>query len=108
MIARFLSVLLGASVFASAFLQPTHSTVFWHDLVLGGLVAVVAVVSVWVPPLRFLGLVAAVWLFVSGAVLPNIDHFHVTVLAGTLLFILALVPSSDETFWPHRFVVHHH
>ncbi len=108
MIARVLSVLLGAAVFASAFLQPTRSTVFWHDLLLGGLVAVFSVMSIWIPRLRFLNAVAAVWLFWSGALLPNIGHFYVTVVAGTLIFILSFVPNSDETFWPHHHVAHHH
>jgi hypothetical protein len=108
MIARVLSVLLGAAVFASAFLQATRSTVFWHDLLLGGVIAVASLAAVWRPQLRFVSAVAAVWLFWSGAVLPNIDHFHVTVLAGTLVFLLSLVPTSDETFWPHRLVPHHH
>ncbi|HUM10021.1 MAG TPA: hypothetical protein VLT82_03625 [Myxococcaceae bacterium] len=107
MIARVLSVLLGAAVFASAFLLPPGSAVFWHDLLLGALVAVVSVMAIWAPRLRFLNLAVAVWLFWSGAVLPNIDHFHVTVLAATLIFILSLVPNSDETFWPHHHVVHH-
>lgn len=108
MIARVLGVLLGAAVFASAFLQSTRSAVFWHDLLLGGLVAAVSLAAIWLPMLRFIAAAAAVWLLWSGAVLPEIDHFHVTVLAGTLIFILSLVPTSDETFWPHRLVPHHH
>ncbi|HVP60306.1 MAG TPA: hypothetical protein VMT11_07095 [Myxococcaceae bacterium] len=108
MIARVLGVLLGAAVFASAFLQPTHSPVFWHDLLIGGLVALVSFMGIWAPRLRFINVAVAVWLFWSGAVLPNIDHFHVTVLAATLIFIFSLVPNSDETFWPHHHLAHHH
>ncbi len=108
MIARVLGALLGAAVFASAFLLPTGSAVFWHDLLLGALIAVISVMAIWAPRLRFLNVALAVWLFWSGAVLPNIDHFHVTVLAATLIFILSFVPNSDETFWPHHdHVVHH-
>jgi hypothetical protein len=108
MIARVLSVLLGVAVFASAFLLPAGSAVFWHDLLLGGLIAVVSVMAIWAPRLRFINVALAVWLFWSGAVLPNIDHFHVTVLAATIIFILSFVPNSDETFWPHHHVVRHH
>ena len=25
-----------------------------------------------------------------------------------IIFILSFVPNSDETFWPHHHVVHHH
>jgi hypothetical protein len=105
MIARLLSALIGAAVFASAFLAPQGSAVFWHDAALGALITTVAVVGMWVPKLRYVDTAAAMWLFLSGTFLPNIDHFHVTVIAGTLLFILSLVPNEDHTFWPER---HHH
>jgi hypothetical protein len=105
MIARLLSALIGAGVVASAFLTPPGSVLFWHNAALGALITIVAVVGMWVPRLRYVDTAAALWLFISGAILPNIDHFHVSVIAGTVLFILSLVPNEDHTFWPER---HHH
>jgi uncharacterized membrane protein HdeD (DUF308 family) len=102
MIARLLSALVGAALCASAFLEPRGSVAFWHDLIAGVLVAVIALLSFRFTRLRYLNTAFSVWLFFSGALLPRMSHFYATVGAGTLVFIFSLVPTSDRTFWPSR------
>ena len=45
MIARMVNLLLGLTLAGTAFWEPRGSTVFWHDLVLGLVVAGVAPVA---------------------------------------------------------------
>ena len=100
MIARVVTLLLGLGIAGTAFWEPAGSAVFRHDLILGLVIAAVAVVAMAVPGASYLNTALALWMFFSGIIYPVAPHIYVGIIGGTLVFIFSLVPTSDRTFWP--------
>lgn len=100
MIARVVNLLLGLGVAATAFWEPRGSTVFWHDLVIGLAIGGLSVVGMAVRGVNYLNTALALWLFLSGLIMPVMPHTYVGSIGGTLIFIFSLVPTTDRTFWP--------
>ena len=73
---------------------------FWHDLVIGLVVAGVALVAMAARGVNFLNTGLAVWMFFSGLIMPVVPHVYVGIVAGTLIFTFSLVSTDDRTFWP--------
>ncbi len=94
MLTRLTNVVLGLAVAASAFAWPPSDVGFWHYLVLGLLVVVVALASIWWQSVRWLNVALGVWLFFSGWVFSRMGNFYVSMGAGTLILLLALVPTA--------------
>jgi hypothetical protein len=91
MFPRLISFLLGGALIFSAFAShSTGSPVFTHDLVAGIVVALIALVSDWVPRASYANTAIATWIFVSTAAFNDVRHFHWTVLIGGALFIASL------------------
>lgn len=102
MIARMVNLLLGLALAGTACWEPRGSTVFWHDLVIGLVVAGVALVAMAARGVNFLNTALALWLFLSGLIMPVVPHVYVGIVAGVLIFIFSLVSTDDRTFWPVR------
>ncbi len=100
MIARFINLLLGLALAGTSVWEPRGSTVFWHDLVLGLVVAALSLLGMVSNAANVLTAAVALWMFFSGLILPVLPHVYVCVISGTLIFIFSLVSTSDRTFWP--------
>ncbi len=85
---RGLNVLLGAWLFASAFLWPHQDNVAFNDWVCGFLVAASALCAFWAPPFRWVNVGMAVWLGWCAADLEyhsTLTRLHDLALAGAIL-----------------------
>lgn len=71
--ARGMNILLGAWLLISSFIWVHSSSQFWNTLIVGAVVALVALGAFRVASLRFVNAVAAVWLFASIWLLPTIN-----------------------------------
>lgn len=96
-IIRGANLTLGAWLVVSAFLWPHSQQQFTNAWLVGLLVAAVALLGVWVPSVRYVNTVLAVWLFVSSWILPRASTGTIWnhVLVAGAIFLLALVPSSS-------------
>jgi len=107
MLPRLVSFLLGGALIFAAFASQSYgSPVFTHDLLAGILVAVIALVSDYVPRASFANTGIAVWLFVSTAAFNDVRHFHWTVLIGVGLFLASLGAAAAPPFHTHLHVPH--
>jgi len=100
MIARVVTLLLGLGIAGTAAWEPAGSAVFRHDLVIGLVIAAVAVAAIAVRGANYVNTALALWMFFSGIIYPVVPHIYVGIVGGTLVFIFSLVPTSDRTFWP--------
>ncbi len=90
---RGLNVLLGAWLFASAFLWPHHDNEAFNDWVCGLLVTASALCAIWAPPFRWVNAAVAVWLGASVLIFnyaSRVTRIHDLVLAGAM-FVVAMV-----------------
>jgi hypothetical protein len=107
MVARLASFLLGGALIFSAFASmPPGSPAFTHDLVAGIVVAVIALVSDWVPRASYANTAIAMWIFVSTAAFNDVSHFHWTTLIGLGLFVASLGAGQAPPFHTHVHVPH--
>ena len=107
MLPRLISFVLGGALIFSAFASmPRGSPVFTHDLVAGIVVAVIALVSDWVPRVSYANTAIAAWIFVSTAAFNDVSHFHWTTLIGLGLFIASLGAGAAPPVHTHLHVPH--
>ena len=100
MIARLITVLLGLGIAATAVREPAGSPVYWHDNIVGLLIAASGRVGMVVKGANYVGTALALWMFLSGTLFPVVPHIYVGIVGGTLVFVFSLVSSDDRTFWP--------
>ena len=100
MIARVITVLLGLAIAGTSVWEPPGSPVFWHDVVIGLLIAATGLLGMVVRGANYLGTALALWLFLSGTLFPIVPHIYIGLIGGVLTFIFSLVSSEDRTFWP--------
>jgi|SRR5215813_10712759 len=100
MIARVITVLLGLGIAATSVWEPQGSPVYWHDIIVGLLIAASGLLGMFVKGANYLGTALALWMFLSGTLFPVVPHIYVGIVGGTLVFIFSLVSSDDRTFWP--------
>ena len=100
MVARVVTLVLGIALAVMARWDPPGSDVFWHDLVIGLVIAFLSLTGMFMRGANYLLTALGLWLFFSGMVFPIVPHIYVGLVAGTLVFVFSLVPSSDRTFWP--------
>lgn len=100
MIARVVTLVLGLVLAGTSAWEPKGSDVYWHDLVLGLVIAALSLVAIGVRGANFVLTALALWLFLSGMVFPIVPHIYIGLVLGTLVFVFSLVSSSDRTFWP--------
>jgi hypothetical protein len=100
MIARVVTLVLGIALAVMARWDPPGSDVYWHDLVIGLVIAFLSVAGMFMRGATILLTALGLWLFFSGMVFPIVPHIYVGLVAGTLVFVFSLVSSSDRTFWP--------
>jgi len=107
MLPRFISFLLGGALIFSAFASmPPGSPVFTHNVVAGIVVAVIALVSDWVPRVSYANTAIAAWIFVSTAAFNDVSHFHWTTLIGLALFVASLGAGAAPAFHTHVHLPH--
>jgi hypothetical protein len=92
--ARFVNVILGAGLFASAFVWPHAAAQRTNTWVVGLLCSTFALVAMAVPWAQHLNTLLAIWLFVSTWALPALDVRTVwtNVLVAIAMFVASLVP----------------
>ncbi|HEY1906310.1 MAG TPA: hypothetical protein VGG91_09720 [Myxococcaceae bacterium] len=100
MIARVVTLVLGIALALMARWDPPGSDVYWHDLVIGLVIAFLSVAGMFMRGATVLLTALGLWLFFSGMVFPIVPHIYVGLVAGTLVFVFSLISSSDRTFWP--------
>ncbi len=100
MLARVIGVLLGLGIAWSSVWEPPGSAVLTHDLVLGLVIAAVALVGLAVRGVNYVNTALALWMFFSGILFPVVPHIYVGIVGGTLLVVSSLVSRDDRTFWP--------
>ena len=100
MIARVVTLLLGLAVAGTAGWAPGGSQVYWHDLVIGLVIAAVSLVAMAVRGANFVLTALGLWLFFSGMLFPVVPHIYIGLVMGVLVFVFSMVSSSDRTFWP--------
>jgi hypothetical protein len=100
MIARVVTLVLGIVLAVMARWDPPGSDVYWHDLVIGLVIAFLSIAGMFMRGANILLTALGLWLFFSGMVFPIVPHIYVGLVAGTLVFVFSLVSSSDRTFWP--------
>lgn len=106
---RGLNVLLGAWLFASAFVWHHQDNVAFNDWVCGLVVAASALSALWAPPFRWVSAGMAAWLAFSAVVFEyhsTITRLHDLALAGAI-FVIALVrwrtvPAGEPQASPAR------
>ncbi len=90
---RVLNVLLGAWLFASAFLWPHHDNEAFNDWLCGLVVSASALCAIWAPPFRWVNAGVAAWLGFSAAVIfdyaSRLTRIHDLAVAG-LMFVIAM------------------
>jgi hypothetical protein len=93
MSARIANVILGVWLFISAFLWAHTPAQFSNTWILGLICVVIALISMRVPPVRYLNTALAVWLFISAWALPHISVGTVwnNVLVAIAIFFVSLV-----------------
>ena len=90
---RMLNVLLGAWLFASAFLLPHHDNEAFNDWVCGLAVAASALCAIWAPPFRWVNAAVAVWLGSSALIFDyayRMTRLHDLAVAGAMFAIAML------------------
>lgn len=93
--ARWTNVVLGAWLFISAWIwqhTPESQTNTW---ILGVIIFAVGLISLAIPPVRFVNTAASIWLFFSTLWMPHIyigTTWHNCILA-VIVFIVSLIPS---------------
>ncbi len=93
---RVVNAVLGAWLFASAFLWPHDGNTRFDTWGVGLLVAATAIQAIWAPALRYANTFLAAWLGFMGLVLEYkspITRLHDLGMAG-LVFVLSLVPGG--------------
>ncbi|HEY1417009.1 MAG TPA: hypothetical protein VGF41_03865 [Myxococcaceae bacterium] len=100
MIARVVTLVLGIALALMARWDPPGSDVYWHDLVIGLVIAFLSLAGIFMRGATLLLTALGLWLFFSGMVFPIVPHIYVGLVAGTLVFVFSLISSSDRTFWP--------
>ncbi len=90
---RGLNVLLGAWLFASAFLWPHHDNEAFNEWLCGLFISASALCAFWAPPFRWVNAGIAVWLAASTLILgyaSRVTRIHDLVLAGAV-FVISMV-----------------
>jgi hypothetical protein len=94
--ARGINAALGAWLFISAFVWPHTSAQFWNTVIVGLIVAAVALGAFRMVQLRFVNAIAGVWLFFSIWALPTFSSATAwnngIVAAG--IFLLSMIGIS--------------
>jgi len=96
---RALNVLLGAWLFASAFLWPHQDNVRYNDWVCGLFVAAAALSAVWAPAFRFVSAGTATWLGFSALILGYrgaATRLHDLALAGAIFVVSTVGPPKPR------------
>ena len=107
MLPRLVSFLLGGVLIFAAFASQSYgSPVFTHDLVAGIVVAVIALVSDYIPRVSYVNTAIAVWIFLSTSAFNDVRHFHWTVLIGVALFLSSLGAGAAPPFHTHVHLPH--
>lgn len=94
--ARYVNVVLGVWLFASAFLWRHSPLQFTNTWAMGMLTAVTAALAMGMPTVRFANTVIAVWLVISSFALPrlsNVTAWH-NALIGGLIGLVSLIESG--------------
>ena len=101
---RWLSLLIGLWLVASALAFPHESSAGFNRLMVGIFVASFAVQALWAPWFRWANALLGVWLLFSGSIFVHRSAFLAlsTLVAGGALAVLALVPSPPRLVDPHH------
>jgi hypothetical protein len=95
---RYLNVLLGTWLFASAFLWEHSRDARGASWLMGGMIAMNAFASIFASPARFanviVGVMALVWHLTAGAEHP-LTYLNGVLVSG-LVIVLALLPSHKD------------
>jgi SPW repeat len=93
---RGANIVLGIWLFLSAFIWPHTESSGTNTWIIGLLIAIAGIITLYVPWVRWLNAVLAAWLFISTLVLPQLTAgtmWNNTIVA-ILVFLLSLVPGS--------------
>ena len=93
--ARVLNLALGSWLFASGFLLPHPPASGANTWIVGTLIVIFSLWSLWAPPIRRLNSAAGIWMVASSALLsaPGGSRIH-DLLIGFAVLALSLVPSK--------------
>jgi hypothetical protein len=95
-LARAISIALGVWLFISAFVWAHSAAAQANTWVVGVLIVIIAVWSLFVPSARFANSLLALWLFFSTIVIPHASAATLwnNVIASIVLFFVSLIPSG--------------
>jgi hypothetical protein len=101
-----INAILGAWLFISAFAWPHTMAQMTNTWIVGVLCVICALISMAVPPVRYLVTALAVWLFISTWALPSASPGTLwnNVLVAIAMFVVSLVaPAAGSTIpFPRR------
>lgn len=97
---RVVNALLGAWLVVSVFLWPHAGSEGYNALITGLLVAMVALVAIWAPPVRFANVLLGAWLLVTTLFFRHESELTLwnEVLVATVILVFAFVPSEPWRF----------
>lgn len=93
---RLINIALGVWLFISAFVWPHTASAMTNTWILGVIITLVAVTSLFVPAARWVNVGAAIWLFFSTFAIHHVAAATVwnNVIVAILVFIFALTPTG--------------
>jgi hypothetical protein len=96
--ARFANIILGIWLILSSFIWRDAVAHFVNDWVVGVLIALVALAAFWLPSLRHINSIIAIWLFLSPfwMVWQRTATFWNCVIVAILVFSFSLARSPEE------------
>jgi hypothetical protein len=105
---QYLNVLVGAWLFASAFLWPHSQAQFTNTTATGLLCAVTAALSGAAPRFRFLNTGVGVWLFITSFSIPRLSEATAVnnAAVAVAIFVISLLPTSPAGRRPRTRLAH--
>ena len=97
---RWLNIILGGWLLASAFVWPQTDAVRANHVIVGMLIATIAFYAIFVPAARRLNTVLAAWLLASTVVLDHVSPL--TIWNGVAVAIVVFIASLPRSAPPSR------
>ena len=96
---RWVSLVIGAWVFISAFVWPHTVGERADTWILGALIFLTSIGAMYAPGVRFLNTLFAVWLFFATLIIGHTQPGTVwsNCIAAVIVFIMSLIPSHSTT-----------